>query len=118
MFSLGWGEGREAWGWRRHLVAWEEDLVGECGSLLSNVYLQDNVTDVWQWCPSVGDGYTVRGVYQMLMRQEMHNYDKDSEAIWHKFVPLKVSICVWCLLRNKLSTKDNLVRRDIIPNES
>jgi len=37
----------------------------------------------------VGDGYTVHGVYQMLMRQEMHNFDALSEGVWHKTVPLK-----------------------------
>ena len=47
MFSLGWEEGGEAWGWRRQLLAWEEDLVGECTSFLSNVTLQDIVTVVW-----------------------------------------------------------------------
>jgi hypothetical protein len=100
------------------LLAWEEDLVGECRYLLSNITLQDIETDIWQWCPTVGDGYTVCGVYQMLMRQEMHSYNEALGAVWHKIVPLKVSICVWRLLRNRLSTKDNLVRRGIITNES
>jgi len=39
IFSLGWGEGEEAWGWRRHLFTWEEYLVGEFRSLISNVIL-------------------------------------------------------------------------------
>lgn len=46
MFSLGWEVGGEAWGWRRQLLAWEEDLGGKCTSLFSNVTLQDIVTDV------------------------------------------------------------------------
>ena len=98
-------------GWRRRLLAWEEDLVGKCTSLLSNVTLQDNITDV-------GDGYTVRGVYQMLIRQEMHNRDELVDPVWHKHVPLKVSICVWHLLQNRWPTKDNLVHRGIIPVEA
>jgi hypothetical protein len=81
MFSLCWGEGGETWGWRRRLLAWEEDLVGECRYLLSNVTLQDIETDIWQWCPTVGDGYTVCGVYQMLMRQEMHSYNEALGAV-------------------------------------
>jgi hypothetical protein len=40
------------------LLAREEDLVGEVRTLLSNVNLQYLVSD----------GYTVRGVYPMLMR--------------------------------------------------
>lgn len=68
--------------------------------MLANVTLQDIVTDIWQWSPNRGDGYTVPGVYQVLMRKEMHFHDEASEAVWHKVAPLKVSICVWCLLRN------------------
>jgi len=68
MFSVGWEEGGEAWGWRSQLLAWEEDLVGECTSLISNVTLQDIVIDVWQWRPYVGNGYTVSGLYPIHMR--------------------------------------------------
>jgi hypothetical protein len=38
-----------------------------------------------------------------------------SDLIWHQQIPLKVSVMVWRLLRNRLPTKDNLVRRHIIP---
>jgi len=48
----------------------------------------------------------------------MHNFDAVSEAVWHKNVPLKVSICLSRLLHNMWSTKDNLVCRGIIPSDS
>ena len=86
----------------------------EIRNLLSKVTLHDSVEDVWMWRPNTGDGYTVRGVYQMLMRQEMHDHDIVSEAPWHKSVPLKLFICAWRLFRNRWPTKDNLVRRGII----
>nr|ABN08241.1 H+-transporting two-sector ATPase, alpha/beta subunit, central region, related [Medicago truncatula] len=54
----------------------------------------------------------------MLMRQEIQIYDEVSAGIWHSSVRLKVSICVWRLLCNRWSTKDNLFRRSIITNES
>jgi len=74
--------------------------------------------DVWLWRPNVGDGYTVRGVYQMLMRQEMHHHDAVSEGVWHKSVPLKISICARRLFHNICPTKDNLTRHGIIPIDS
>jgi len=94
--------------------------VAECRTLLSDVYLQDTATDEWKWCPNVGDKYIVCGVYKMLMQQEMHSYDSVSACIWHKNVPLKVSICSWGLLHNRCPTKNNLVIviRDIISNDS
>ena len=30
MFLLGWGDGGNAWRWRRRLWAWEEELISEC----------------------------------------------------------------------------------------
>ena len=54
----------------------------------------------------------------MLMRQKMHVHDDFSDAVWHKSVPLKVSICAWRLLRNRWPTKDNLWRRGIISLDS
>ena len=45
----------------------------------------------------------------------MHNHDAVSDAVWHKYVQLKVSICVWRLFRNRLPTKGNLQRRSVIP---
>jgi len=39
------------------------------------------------------------------------------DDLWHKQVPLKVSVFVWRLLRNRLPTKDNLLRRRIIQHD-
>ncbi|XP_045789438.1 uncharacterized protein LOC123884396 [Trifolium pratense] len=48
MFFLGWGLDGAAWVWRRQLRAWEEDLLGECQSLLSVISLQVQTSDRWQ----------------------------------------------------------------------
>jgi len=48
----------------------------------------------------------------------MHNFDEMSAGIWHTNVSLKVSICVWRLLRNRWPTKDNLFLHGIISNNS
>jgi len=54
----------------------------------------------------------------VMTSQEAQRPDAASDLIWHKHVPLKVSILVWRLLRNRLSTKENLVMRGIIPHDS
>ncbi|GAU31770.1 hypothetical protein TSUD_22160 [Trifolium subterraneum] len=78
----------EAWVWRRQLWVWEEEMLGECQTLLLNVSLQAYSPDKWLWQPGLDDGYTV---------------------------PLKVSILAWRLLRDRLPTKVNLSTRCIIP---
>jgi hypothetical protein len=53
----------------------------------------------------------------MLTSQEQPQLHPSMELIWHKQVPLKVSILAWRLLRDRLPTKENLANRGIIPME-
>jgi hypothetical protein len=69
------GEGGEAWKWWRRLFAWEEEMVGECRAILRDVILHVNSPGEWKWLPNQGDGYTVRGAYQLLTHQEDHHLD-------------------------------------------
>ncbi len=81
-----------AWQWRRRLWVWEEELVEECRDCLVTVTLQDSSFDRWLWLPDPIGGYTVRGVYDMLTSQDEPMVHENIELIWHKQVPLKVSI--------------------------
>ncbi|XP_045822022.1 uncharacterized protein LOC123914907 [Trifolium pratense] len=78
----------------------------------------DHVSDRWQWRADLDDGYTVRGAYQLLTTQDAVTLDAVSGLIWHRQVPLKVSICAWRLLRDRLPTKANLVTRGILSTEA
>ncbi|MCI09288.1 kinesin-like protein, partial [Trifolium medium] len=118
MRDLGWEAGGAAWSWRRQLWAWEDEMLRECRSLLSDIALQPNVTDQWLWRPDSGGGYTVRGVYNLLTFTEAQDVEATIDLIWHKHVPLKVSVVAWRLFRNRLPTKDNLMRRHIITQDS
>ncbi|CAJ2656620.1 unnamed protein product [Trifolium pratense] len=71
----------------------------------------------WQWQSDLDDVYTVRGAYQFLTSQDAVTLDTASGLIWHRQVPLKVSICAWRLLRDRLPTKANLVIRGILSAE-
>ncbi|CAJ2630083.1 unnamed protein product [Trifolium pratense] len=114
MFHRGWGTDGAAWVWRRQLRAWEEEMLGECQSLLSNISLQAQSSDRWQWQPDPDTGFTVRGAYQLLTTIHSVTLDEADHLIWHPQVPLKVSILAWRLLRDRLPTKSNLVTRGII----
>ncbi|KAK2362515.1 hypothetical protein QL285_087573 [Trifolium repens] len=58
--------------------------------------------------------YSVRDAYQVLTSQDATVIGEAEDLIWHRHVPLKVSIFVWCLLRDQLPTKANLVSRGIL----
>ncbi|KAK2370537.1 hypothetical protein QL285_083581 [Trifolium repens] len=118
MFSSGWEAGGEAWVWRRPLWAWEEEMVGECHNLLLTVTLQAESPDRWQWRPDPLTGYSVRDAYQMLTSQDTVTIGAAEDLLWHKQVPLKVSIFAWRLLRDRLPTRSNLVAHGILPPDT
>jgi len=117
MFQLGWGEGGEAWKWRRRLWAWEEERLLECRLLLLSFVSHVNNNDVWSWVPDPIAGYTVKGAYHSLLTELIDTLSAFSAAlpsIWRKDVPLKVSVFALRLFRDRLPTKDNSFRRNII----
>ncbi|CAJ2630732.1 unnamed protein product [Trifolium pratense] len=114
MFASGWGEGGEAWVWRRQLRAWEEEMLRECQSLFLNMLLQAHSIDRWQWRPDPATGYSVRGAYQLITSHLSVTMDDADNLIWHPQVPLKVSIFAWRLLRDRLPTRVNLVTRGVL----
>jgi hypothetical protein len=69
---------------------------------------------VWQWQFDPARDYSVSGAYQLMTSQQTATLDATEDLIWHKHVPLKVSIFVWRLLKDGLPTKDNLVSRGIM----
>ncbi|GAU43105.1 hypothetical protein TSUD_373000 [Trifolium subterraneum] len=91
-FSLGWGPVGAAWVWWRQLWAWEEEMLGECKTLLHNFVLQDQSLDVWHWRPDPIREYSVREAYQILTSHQSMPLADVEDLIWHKQVPLKVSI--------------------------
>ncbi|GAU34960.1 hypothetical protein TSUD_312910 [Trifolium subterraneum] len=118
MFSMGWEVGGDAWVWRRQLWVWEEEMLRECQTLLLNFSFQVQSSDSWQWQPDLDTGYSVSGAYQLLTSQDSATLGEAGTLIWHKQVPLKVSICAWRFLRDRLPTRANLVSRGIISPEA
>jgi len=56
----------------------------------------------------------VRGAYHVLTAQTDPPDVGMNDFVWHKQVPLKVSILAWRLLWNRLPTKLNLVQRGLL----
>ena len=101
--------------WRRGILVWEEESVRECSFLLNNVVLQDNVTDNLKWLLEPIQGYSARVTYHILTTtHEVFDGGRISN-VWHKVVPSKISVFAWRLLRNRIPTKTNLLRRGVLP---
>jgi len=59
-------------------------------------------------------GYTVRGVYRLLISDGSHHAMELLDLVWQQHVHLKALMFVWQMLRNRLPTKENLCRRGIV----
>ena len=109
-----WEPDGGAWVWRRRLFAWEEESLRECSFLLHNTVLQDNVHDTWRWHSDPVNGYSVHESYQFITNSGAMLDRTLLDDVWHKSILSKVSLLVWCLLRNRVPTKDNLVHRGVL----
>jgi len=103
-----------AWVWRCRLLAWEEENVRECSAVLHNIVLQVDVTDTWRWILDPVHGYSVWESYRFITTSGEQVDRRSVDDVWHRHIPIKVSLFVWSLLLNRLSTKDNLMRRSIV----
>jgi len=114
MCQIGWGVDGEAWRWRRMLFALEEEMFGEFILLLHNVSLKVDKDDRWLWTLETSQAFSVCSVYKFLTAQPHVDSPVAVASLWHKDVPLKVVLFVWRFFRDRLPTKDNLLRHGVI----
>jgi len=100
--------------WRRCLLAWEEESVRECSLLLHNIALQEFVTDSWRWLLDPIHDYSVRESYRFFTHSGDTVDKMLVEDVWHKHIPLKVSLLGWHLFQNRHPMKDNLLRWGVL----
>lgn len=101
-----------------YLKTWKWVILEDTAQLKTSKLPHVNTFEHWRSQLDPGEGYAVLGAYNLLPSQELHRFTAVLKFIWHKDVSLKISLFTWQLLHNWLSTKDNLVRHDIIPLES
>jgi len=74
----------------------------ECSLLLSNIFLQDEVENKWDWSLDPGKGYSVRGAYNLLSSMVQNDRSIYYDYVWNKAASLKVSLLLWKLRLNHL----------------
>lgn len=85
--------------------------------MLHDIVLQDHSIDRWKWLLDPVNGYSVKGSYHFLKTIDEPSERELSFDVWHKHVPLNVSLFTWRLFRNRLPTKDNLMRRCVLQHD-
>lgn len=85
-------------------------MVGECVERLNSVVLQVASEDRWNGYLHSSHGYTVSSAYDKLTEGLHNNATPNSQVLWLKVVPIKVSIFTWRLGLHRIPTKDNLFK--------
>ena len=88
--------------------------MGECVERLSVFILQVDLADRWVWKLNPSNKYTVQSAYSYLTAVDNNITEDFHHFLWHKAVPLKVNIFVWRLFLDRLATKENLRKRNVL----
>jgi hypothetical protein len=116
--------GIEGWNlrWRRRLFVWETNLLNYL-LLIINPIRPTVEVDSWGWRVKEGDAFTVKSAYSMVsdllipMTTFAEYQGINFKAIWKCQAPPKVIGFVWLVLLNRVPTRDNLIRRRVIPED-
>jgi len=76
----------------------EEEQVVEFVSLLDNFFMQINVADKLIWKYNSKEGYSVKGVYCLLIYEDQCSLDSYIYIIGNKVMPLKILLLPWTVI--------------------
>lgn len=120
-----WRRDQWTWGltWKRQLNPNEEESLHSLETILVDVHLVAESHDRWKWSLHNSKLFTVSSCYSFamsLVNQTQMNSDilDILSIVWKVPVPSKVALFCWRLLLDRLPTKDNLIRRNVVINNS
>jgi hypothetical protein len=114
----GVGVGSWNFNWRRPLFAWEEALMIDFLASIQ-VVLTDGV-DKWSWAREPNGIFSVKSTYGLLAELLMERGSRSREemavfrAVWKCPAPSKVLGFAWLFLLDRIPSKSNLFRRNIL----
>ncbi|XP_057792778.1 uncharacterized protein LOC131009459 [Salvia miltiorrhiza] len=78
--------------------------------------------DGWTWRGESGKGFTAKSVYEVLKERAKETTEVVEETdisakVWKIPIPNKVKLTVWRILKNRIPTCDNLLRRNVMLSE-
>lgn len=92
-------------------------VLGRIIIRLTNVQVQNLVLNLWLWLDGISGSYTTKSTYMSCFHVADPGPLNDTlYKIWHLKIPAKYAFLVWCALRDRLPTGDNL-RRNIISED-
>ncbi|XP_028242225.1 uncharacterized protein LOC114420560 [Glycine soja] len=104
--------------WRRPLFDNEVDAAVRFMDDISQIQIQNQITDCWIWKPETTGQYSTKSAYYLLQEATVGDtLDEALEDLWKLKIPAKAQIFAWRLIKDRLPTKANMRRRQIQMND-
>ena len=101
--------------WRRNLFDHESDLAVDFMEEISSFHFQRNVKDIMTWKADPSGVYSTRSAYKFMITPSSPAFDlRSSSLLWKLKIPPKAAVFTWRLLQDRLPTRANLLRRNVI----
>ncbi|XP_068479067.1 uncharacterized protein [Phaseolus vulgaris] len=102
--------------WRREWFKWEKAQVDEFMTVLEGQTLKKGKEDKWLWRDPQTCKYSVKSAYAFVSNS-IPSASKDMyRVMWGLLVPPSAQYFVWRALQNRITKKQNLIRRNTLNN--
>ncbi|KAG5060688.1 hypothetical protein JHK87_001717 [Glycine soja] len=101
--------------WRRNLFDHESDLAVNFMEEITSIPIQRHVKDIMIWKADPSGVYSTKSVYKLLIILSTPASEvRTSTLLWKMKIPPKAAVFTWRLLKDRLPTRANLIRRSVI----
>ena len=100
--------------WRRPLFDNEIPMAVDFLQHIESKPIQIHRRDEWVWTADSSGQYMAKSAYKMMRGGDIDGtQDRAFEELWKLKVPIRYAVFAWRLLRDRLPTKSNLLRRQV-----
>ena len=101
--------------WRRNLFDHESDLAVNFMEEISSIHIQRHVKDIMTWKADPSGVYSTKSAYKLMITPSTPASElRSSTLLWKLKIPPKPAVFTWRLLKDRLPTRSNLIRGNVI----
>ncbi|XP_057790812.1 uncharacterized protein LOC131007917 [Salvia miltiorrhiza] len=108
--------------WNRELRERERAQADELLSSIKEINLQAGMKDCWRWKHTPNGLFSVNSAYKAFRQARSENgtncEQMDFKKLWKAPAPHKMKTTAWRILKGRMATCDNLIRRNILAANS
>ncbi|GKA74058.1 reverse transcriptase domain, reverse transcriptase zinc-binding domain protein [Tanacetum coccineum] len=106
-------EWRWEWEWVREIRGRGCKEFDDLMNLLQNVVIHNDCRDQWKWKLREDGVFTVKDLTKLVEERTLRIENGGQETLWNKWVPKKVNIFVWRVLKGRIPVREELDKRGI-----